>query len=70
MKQAVISLHVYLVIFMFPLFATAQNRAGELDKYFSSLARNGAFNGNILVPENGKVIYENHLAMPIFQPND
>lgn len=29
-----------------------------LDNYFSALVRNGQFNGNVLVAENGRIIYE------------
>ena len=37
----------------------AQNtRAKELDNYFSALYRNGQFNGNVLVAEKGKIVYE------------
>jgi CubicO group peptidase (beta-lactamase class C family) len=58
MTQTAIYLHIVASIFLFPALAAGQNRATELDKYFSSLARNGSFNGNVLVAENGKIVYE------------
>lgn len=36
----------------------APSKATALNEYFSSLANNGDLNGNVLVAENGKVIYE------------
>jgi CubicO group peptidase (beta-lactamase class C family) len=39
-------------------YAFAQNRVNELDHYFSTLSENGRFNGNVLIAERGKVIYE------------
>jgi CubicO group peptidase (beta-lactamase class C family) len=38
--------------------ALAQNKKAEFDKYFQSLFKNGQFNGNVLIAEKGKVIYE------------
>jgi CubicO group peptidase (beta-lactamase class C family) len=38
--------------------ATAQNKMAALNTYFSALSQNGDFNGNVLVAENGKIIYE------------
>ena len=38
--------------------ATAQDKAKTLAQYFTALAANNRFNGNILVAENGKVVYE------------
>ncbi len=37
---------------------TAQDKAKTLGQYFTALAANNRFNGNILVAENGKVVYE------------
>jgi CubicO group peptidase (beta-lactamase class C family) len=36
----------------------AQNKKAELEKYFSALVEKQQFNGNVLVAENGKIIYE------------
>jgi CubicO group peptidase (beta-lactamase class C family) len=40
------------------LVANAQNKSVALNNYFSGLASNGDFNGNVLVAENGKIVYE------------
>ena len=37
---------------------TAQNAKDNLNSFFSILAKNHQFNGNALIAENGKVIYE------------
>lgn len=34
------------------------NRKKELDKFFSALYKNGEFNGNVLVAEKGRILYE------------
>ena len=39
-------------------FAHAQDKRLALDRYFSALNKAGQFNGNVLVAENGKAIYE------------
>jgi CubicO group peptidase (beta-lactamase class C family) len=52
--------------------ATAQDKAKELDQYFTTLAANNRFNGNILVAENGKVVYEHSFGyanFPAKRPN-
>lgn len=36
----------------------AQSKKNSLDKYFTALNNNQRFNGNVLVAENGKIIYE------------
>jgi len=36
----------------------AQNNADKLDSYFSALYQNGQFNGNVLIAENGKPVYD------------
>lgn len=35
-----------------------QTRLAQLDQYFTALAKTGSFNGNVLIAEKGKVIYE------------
>jgi CubicO group peptidase (beta-lactamase class C family) len=47
-----------LVAFSISITATAQNKIAALNTYFSTLSQNGDFNGNVLVAENGKIIYE------------
>ena len=46
--------------------ATAQDKAKTLDQYFTALAANNRFNGNILVAENGKVVYEHSFGYADF----
>lgn len=46
--------------------ATAQDKAKALDQYFTTLAANNRFNGNILVAENGKVVYEHSFGYADF----
>jgi len=45
---------------------TAQDKAKTLSQYFTALAANNRFNGNILVAENGKVIYEHSFGYADF----
>jgi len=40
------------------LQVSAQNKVVDLNNYFLALVKNQQFNGNILVAENGKVVYE------------
>ena len=50
---------LYSVVVLFSLTIRAQtNKSKALDQYFSKLAAVGQFNGNILVAENGAVVYE------------
>jgi len=41
-----------------PASAIAQGRVQDLDRYFRLLATNQDFNGNVLVAEHGKIIFE------------
>jgi CubicO group peptidase (beta-lactamase class C family) len=50
-----------ILIFAFVLITQslfAQNKTNDLNTYFSALAENRQFNGNVLVAEKGKIIYE------------
>lgn len=70
MKQS-IAIAITLIFFSPHLFA--QNNQARLDQYFTALANNGQFNGNILVAEKGKVIYQQSFGMADFaagMPND
>ncbi|HYP42395.1 MAG TPA: hypothetical protein VEQ18_00070, partial [Candidatus Nitrosocosmicus sp.] len=54
-------LYIILFVCFLPGFSPAQTDAKvaqKLDDYFSALAKEGEINGNVLVAENGKVIYE------------
>ncbi|KQB41344.1 serine hydrolase domain-containing protein [Flavobacterium aquidurense] len=49
---------ILIVLFISVSNLTAQNIKTELDHYFSALAENKQFNGNVLIAENGKVLYQ------------
>jgi CubicO group peptidase (beta-lactamase class C family) len=49
---------IFLLLIVAFLSANAQNKKQSLDRYFSALIANDQFNGNVLVAENGKVIYQ------------
>ena len=36
----------------------AQNKQKDLDNFFSTLSQNQQFNGNVLIAENGTIVYE------------
>lgn len=44
----------------------AQNRAEKLDEFFTALVENQGFNGNVLVAEKGKIIYEKSFGFADF----
>lgn len=46
--------------------AIAQNKQINLDQFFSALSRDQQFNGNVLVAENGKIIYEKSFGFADF----
>ncbi len=46
------------LLFITVTHVIAQNKQKELDKYFSALSQNQQFNGNVLIAENGKIVYE------------
>src|SRR4029078_10167525 len=48
------------------LFVSGQSKQAVLDEYFSSLAKDQLFNGNILVAENGKIIYQKSFGLADF----
>jgi CubicO group peptidase (beta-lactamase class C family) len=51
-------LGVFLMISFAAACAAARTRVKDLDDYFMALAQNQQFNGNVLVAENGKILYE------------
>lgn len=64
---------VWLVLAIAPARAGAQERAVELDRYFQAAAANRGFSGNVLVAEDGKVVYSRAFGYASFatkQPND
>lgn len=48
---------IFLSLFVFGT-SLAQNKRAALDKYFSTLAKNQRLNGNVLVAENGNIVYQ------------
>ena len=49
---------ILIFLFIAATNVVAQNKQNDLDKYFSTLSRNQQFNGNVLITENGKIVYE------------
>jgi CubicO group peptidase (beta-lactamase class C family) len=49
---------ILLLFFISAQHLLAQTRQTDLDKYFLALVQNQQFNGNVLIAENGKIIYE------------
>lgn len=47
-----------IILLITSVNVSAQNKQKELDYYFSALSQNQQFNGNVLIAENGKIIYE------------
>lgn len=59
MNQFSISKLIFLGIFCIGTVCTyAQNRQTNLKSYFSALEKNQQFNGNVLIAEDGKIIYQ------------
>ncbi len=54
---------VLLLLVVCSQFATAQNKVERLDSLFNAASKAGTFNGNVLVAEQGKVIYENSFGV-------
>lgn len=42
---------------------TAQSKKENLDAYFSSLFKNGQFNGNVLIAQEGQILYERSFGL-------
>lgn len=55
MKLQIILFTIFIAAF---LNVTGQNKQEKLDQFFSALAENKQFNGNVLIAENGKILYE------------
>lgn len=41
----------------------AQDKTGQLDSFFTAAYKKGAFNGNVLIAEGGKIIYQHSFGM-------
>jgi CubicO group peptidase (beta-lactamase class C family) len=49
---------IFVFIFLIGTNVSAQKRLKNFDEFFSALARNQDFNGNVLIAEKGRIIYE------------
>lgn len=49
---------MFLLLLLTVFNLNAQNTQKKLDQYFSALAENKQFNGNVLIAENGKIFYQ------------
>ena len=49
---------VFAGLFLCASTAFSQNRVKKLDDFFSAFAKNRDFNGNVLIAEKGRIIYE------------
>ena len=49
---------LFLIFFIRSTISFSQSKEVALDKYFSALSKNQHFNGNILVAEKGKPVYQ------------
>lgn len=65
-----LSLKISLLIFVYTQTLHAQNVKTKLEEYFSALRENQKFNGDILVAENGKAIYEQSFGYSDFTTKD
>jgi CubicO group peptidase (beta-lactamase class C family) len=61
MSKTIISAFI-LILFVFDT-TFGQNKAQKLDSLFSELYKSGKFNGNILIAEKGKTIYQNSFGI-------
>ena len=58
MKQQIINIGLVLLLLTTGINSNGQKKVNDLRNYFTKLAENGQFNGNVLVAEKGKIIYE------------
>jgi hypothetical protein len=59
MKQPhILKIAVFSILSITHLHGAAQSKKNDLNSYFSALAKAGQFNGNVLVAENGKIVYQ------------
>ena len=63
------SRHIILLLLLYVSSATAfaQSKAVALDNYFTSLSKNQRFNGNVLVAEKGKPVYQKSFGYANFK---
>lgn len=51
-------LWILILLFIAATNVVAQNKQKALDNFFTALSQNQQFNGNVLVAENGNIVYE------------
>lgn len=61
-----INLIVIVLTWFLAIQLAAQNKVTEIDKLVNFCQENGMFNGNILVAENGEIIYHKSIGMADF----
>lgn len=49
---------IFIILFFLVSHVNGQSRSEKLDQYFSAEYKNGQFNGNVLIAENGEIVYE------------
>src|SRR4026207_1682121 len=57
---------ILLYSFSYQAAAAQQNVVAELNSYFNALYRAHQFNGNVLIAEKGKIIYERSFGFADF----
>lgn len=60
-------LRPFLIILLSSTTVFSQSKQAALEKYFSKLSKNQRFNGNVLVAENGKIIYQKSFGYANFE---
>jgi CubicO group peptidase (beta-lactamase class C family) len=63
------TIKIALILNLFIVSSTAQTVENELEYFFTTLARNNHFNGNVLISEYGKIIYEKSFGFADFENN-
>lgn len=58
---------LFLLFFISSTTTFSQSKEVALDKYFSALSKNKHFNGNILVAEKGKIVYQKSFGYADFK---
>jgi CubicO group peptidase (beta-lactamase class C family) len=53
-----LNFRVLILISVLATQAAAQNRQNDIDRFFSTLSQNQQFNGNVLIAEDGKIVFE------------
>ncbi len=61
------NLVVSVLITFSALQLSAQNRIDEIDKLVGYCRENGMFNGNMLIAENGEVLYHTSIGIADFE---